>query len=43
LKPQGDSQLVKTMPQWLGVCLYADVRPGDPSLMKVAEDEYQNG
>lgn len=43
LKPQGDSQLVKTMPQWLGVCLYADVRPGDPSLMKVAEEEYQNG
>jgi len=41
LKPQGDSQLVKTMPQWLGVCLYADVRPGDPSLMKVAEEEYQ--
>ncbi len=43
LKPQGNSQLVKTMPQWLGICLYADVRPGDPSLMKVAEDEYQNG
>lgn len=43
LKPQGDSQLAKTMPQWLGVCLYADVRPGDLSLMKVAEDEYQNG
>ena len=42
LKPQGNSQLVKIMPQWLGVCLYADVRPGDPSLMKVAEDEYQN-
>jgi len=43
LKPQGNSQLVKTMPQWLGVCLYADVRPGDRSLMKFAEDEYQNG
>ena len=41
LKPQGDSQLVKTMPQWLSICLYADVRPGDPSLMKVAEGEYQ--
>jgi DNA-binding HxlR family transcriptional regulator len=43
LKPQGNSQLVKTMPRWLGVCLYADVRPGDPSLMKIAEDEHQNG
>lgn len=42
LKPQGNSQLVKTMPQWLGICLFADVRPGDPGLMKITEDEYQN-
>jgi DNA-binding HxlR family transcriptional regulator len=43
LKPQGNSQLVKTMPQWLGICLYADIHPGHPTLMKVTEDETQNG
>ena len=42
LKPQGNSQLIKTMPQWLGICLYADVRPGDTTLMQVTDDEYKN-
>ena len=41
LKPQGNSHLVKTMPQWLGICLYADIRPGDPTLMKVTDEEYK--
>ncbi len=43
LRPQGNSQLVKTMPQWLGICLFADIRPGDRALMKVVEDETKNG
>jgi DNA-binding HxlR family transcriptional regulator len=36
IKTQGDAQLAKTMPDWLGINLYADVRPGDPALTKVA-------
>jgi hypothetical protein len=36
LKTHGNSQLARTMPDWLGICLYADIRPGDPALMKVA-------
>ena len=36
LKAHGNTQLAKTMPDWLGICLYADTRPGDPALMKVA-------
>ena len=36
LKTHGNTQLAKTMPDWLGICLYADIRPGDPALMKVA-------
>jgi len=36
----GDRQLAKTMPDWLGICLYADVQPGDPRLLRVASDEH---
>lgn len=36
LKTHGNTQLARTMPDWLGICLYADIRPGDPALMKVA-------
>lgn len=36
IKTQGNKKLAKTMPDWLGICLYADVRPGDPAMMKVA-------
>jgi DNA-binding HxlR family transcriptional regulator len=36
LKAHGNTQLAKTMSDWLGICLYADIRPGDPALMKVA-------
>jgi hypothetical protein len=39
LKTQGNSQLAKTMPDWLGISLYADVRPGDPAMMKIAVDD----
>ena len=38
LKTQGNTKLARTMSDWLGVCLYADVRPGDPALMKFASD-----
>ena len=38
IKTQGDALLAKTMPDWLGINLYADVRPGDPALTKVAAD-----
>ena len=36
LRTQGNVQLAKSMPDWLGICLFADVRPGDPQMMKVA-------
>jgi len=39
LKTQGSRQLGRSLPDWLGICLYADVRPGDPELMKVAADD----
>lgn len=38
LKTHGNTQLAKTLPEWLGICLYADVRPGDPALKKIAAD-----
>ncbi len=39
IKTQGNKQLAKTMPDWLGICLYADIRPGDPAMMKIAVDD----
>ena len=39
LKTQGNTQLARTMPDWLGICLYADIRPGDPAMMKIAADD----
>ena len=36
LRTQGNVQLSRTMSDWLGICLFADVRPGDPALMKIA-------
>ena len=39
IKTQGNSQLAKTMHDWLGICLYADIRPGDPAMMKIAVDD----
>ena len=34
IKAHGLSHLVRTMPDWFGVCLYKDVRRGDPALMR---------
>lgn len=42
LKTHGDARLAKTMPDWLGICLYADVRPGDPAMMTVAAKDQIN-
>ena len=39
LKTQGNRQLVKAMPDWLGISLYSHVHRGDPALMKIAADE----
>ena len=39
IKTQGNTLLAKTMPDWLGISLYADVRPGDPAMMKIAVDD----
>jgi DNA-binding HxlR family transcriptional regulator len=39
LKTHGNTQLAKTMPEWLGICLYADVRPGDPEMKKIAAED----
>jgi DNA-binding HxlR family transcriptional regulator len=39
LKTNGNRQLVKTLPEWFGICLYADVKRGDPALMRVASDD----
>jgi DNA-binding HxlR family transcriptional regulator len=39
LKTHGSTQLARTMSDWLGICLYADVRPGDHALMKMAVDD----
>ena len=39
LNPQGNTQLARTMPNWLGINLYADIRPGDPAMMQMAADE----
>lgn len=36
IRTQGNTQLAKTLPDWLGICLYADIRPGDPAMMKIA-------
>jgi DNA-binding HxlR family transcriptional regulator len=39
LKTQGSRQLARTLPDWLGINPYADVRRGDPQMMKVAADD----
>ena len=38
IKTQGNKRLANTMSDWLGICLYADIRPGDPVLMNIAGD-----
>ena len=39
IKTQGNAKLAKTMKDWLGICLYADVRPGDPAMKKTIADD----
>jgi DNA-binding HxlR family transcriptional regulator len=39
IKTNGNRQLARTLPEWFGICLYADVRPGDPSLKQVASED----
>ena len=36
LKTHGNTRLGRTLPDWLGICLYADIPPGDSALKKVA-------
>ena len=39
IKTQGNKRLANTMSDWLGICLYADIRPGDPVLMNISGDD----
>ena len=34
IKAHGPRHLVRTLPEWFGVCLYKDVQRGNPSLMR---------
>jgi DNA-binding HxlR family transcriptional regulator len=38
VKTNGDRLLIKTLPEWFGICLYADIKPGDPALKQIAFD-----
>ena len=38
IRAQGLQLLIRTMPDWFGVCLYKDVTRGDPALMRQAAD-----
>ena len=39
LKTNGCRQLAKTLTDWFGICLYADVKRGDPALKRVASED----
>jgi len=39
IKTQGNSQLEKTLPDWLGVSLYANIKPGDPQMKQIAAED----
>jgi DNA-binding HxlR family transcriptional regulator len=39
VEAHGPSHLVRTMPDWLGVCLYKDVQRGDPRLKRQLADQ----
>lgn len=41
LRTQGSKKLARAMPDWLGINPYAEIRPGDPKMMKVAADDHQ--
>ena len=36
IKATGSRHLIRTIPDWFGVCLYKEVRRGDPELMRQA-------
>jgi len=38
IKAHGMRHLVRTMPEWFGICIYKDVTPGDPKLMRQAAE-----
>ncbi len=38
IKAHGLRHLIRTMPDWFGVCLYKEVRRGDPELMRQAAE-----
>ena len=38
IKATGSRHLIRTMPDWFGVCLYKEVRRGDPELMRQAAE-----
>jgi len=38
VKTHGLRHLIRTMPEWFGVCLYKNVRRGDPQLMRQAAE-----
>lgn len=38
IKTHGPRHLIRTMPDWFGVCLYKEVRRGDPELMRQAAE-----
>ena len=39
IKTQGNKTIEKSISDWLGICLYADIRPGDVEMMKRAADD----
>ena len=38
IKAHGSRHFIRTMPDWFGVCLYKEVRRGNPELMRQAAD-----
>jgi DNA-binding HxlR family transcriptional regulator len=38
IEANGPRHLIRTMPDWFGVCLYKDVQRGDPALMRQTAD-----
>ena len=39
IKTNGVQQLARTLPDWFGICLYADIQRGDPALKMIASDD----
>ena len=39
VKTNGNRQLIRTLPEWFGICLYADVKRGDPKLTQEIAEE----